>query len=290
MIGKKKKEIQNNECTPIFPIYLDTLRIKDTIAIICDGTARLSLVTKDVTNQMGRETKIKVSGNLYKVSGEGGNTNKTGTTNHHSEQYEKEHTDASLFYKLLQEFKTNNRIKTIEKKEDIVNSKEGDVVLFEGNIYGNEIRSMFNKLIASIEFFSVFDKSGKLKEYNEQLNDINNRISNSTTISDTMNMICKINDENELLLVLDTKNLIGDTGVELAHGKFKILGVVYEKINEGEVISLARDSMLGMLKDKEINEFYKKLNEEIDNKLNIPQVKNELIGPTLGVLPIGIYL
>lgn len=290
MFEKKKKEELKNSCTPIFPIYLDTMRIKDTLAIVNDGITNIYSVTKDTTNQSEKEKGIKGSGDLYKVALDVGFSKNSAITNKHSEQYERVHTDTSLFYKVLQEFKENNRIRDIKNRDDIVNSKEGDIVLIEGNIYGNEMIDLFNKICAAIETFSIFDQTGNAQQVNEQLKGIEKIFSTSNKISNTINMICKLDDSNEVLLLLDTKYLIGDTGIELAHGKFKILGIVYEKINEDTSINLARDSIMGLFKEEEIKSLYDSMNGEIGNKLNVPTIKTEVKGPTLGILPIGIYL
>lgn len=290
MFKKKQKEIVEEKYTPIFPIYLDTMRIKDTLAIVNNGITNIYTVTKDTTNESENGIGIKGSGDLYKVSLEGTFNKNQAITNRHSEHFERVHTDTSLFYKVLEEFKRNNRIKDIKNKEDINNAIEGDIVLLEGNIYGNEMIELYNKIAAAVETFVVFDTSGKLKEASEQIKSLEMLLSTSNKITNTINMVCKLSDGNELLLLLDTKYLIGDTGIELAHGKFKVLGVVYEKISEEETINLARDSMIGLFKEKEIQSLYGGLNNQIGNKLNIPNIKTEIKGPTLGILPIGIYL
>ena len=290
MFKRKKKEELKNNYTPIFPIYLDTMRIKDTLAIINDGITNIYSVTKNTTNQYENNKGIKGSGDLYKVTLGVGVSKNSAVTNKHSEQYERVHTDTSLFYKVIQEFRENNIIKDIKNGTDVLNSKEGDIVLIEGNIYGNEIIDLFNKIYAAIETFSIFDKTKNVQKVKEQIKSIEKILSTSNKISNTVNMICNINNENEVLLLLDTKYLIGDTGVELAHGKFKILGIVYEKIDENISINLARDSIMGLFKEEELVLLYNKLNKEIGNKLNVPVIKTEIKGPTLGILPIGIYL
>lgn len=289
MFKKNKKRIEE-KCIPIFPIYLDTMRIKDTLAIVNDGITNIYSVTKDTTNQSDKEKGIRGSGDLYKVALNVGISKNTAITNKQSEQFERVHTDTSLFYKVLEEFKKNNRIKIIEKQEDIVNSREGDIVLVEGNVYGNEMMDLFNKISTAIETFAIFDQTGNLQQVSGQIKGIEELLATNNKISNTVNMICKLDDNNELLLLLDTKYLIGDTGIELAHGKFKVLGVVYERINEGEFINLARDSMMGLFKEEELQSIYDSLNEGIGNKLNVPKIKIQINGPTLGILPIGIYL
>lgn len=290
MFKRKKKEELKNNYTPIFPIYLDTMRIKDTLAIINDGITNIYSVTKNTTNQYENNKGIKGSGDLYKVTLDVDTSKKSAITNKHSEQYERVHTDTSLFYKVLQEFRENNRIKNIKNRADILNSKEGDIVLLEGNIYGNEMIDLFNKISAAVEIFSVFDETGNAQQVNEQIKIIEKIISTSNKISNTINMICKVSNENEVLMLLDTKYLIGDTGAELVHGKFKVLGIVYEKIDQDSSINLIRDSIMGLFKEEEVVSLYNKLNNEIGNKLNVSEIKTEVKGPTLGILPIGIYL
>ena len=68
MSKRKQKESQEVKYTPIFPIYLDTMRIKDTLAIVNNGITNIYTVTKDTTNESGSGIGIKGSGDLYKVS------------------------------------------------------------------------------------------------------------------------------------------------------------------------------------------------------------------------------
>lgn len=290
MFKKKKMDNVEEKRTLIFPIYLDTMRIKDTLAIINDGITNIYSVTKDTTNETEKEKGVKASGDLYKISLDAGVSKNSLSTNKHSEQYERVHTDTSLFYKVLEEFNKNSRIKEIKNKEDLINAIEGDIVLLEGNIYGNEMMDLFIKLSAAIDTFMLFDQTGNLQQVSEQIKGVETLMTSNNKISNTINMICRLDDDNELLLLLDTKYLIGDTGIELAHGKFKVLGIVYEKINEGRYINLSRDSMLGLFKEEEVQSICDSLNKSIGNKLNVPEIKTQIDGPTLGILPIGIYL
>lgn len=47
---KKKEKEKEEKVKPIFPIYLNTMRIKDTIAILEDGITSMRSVTKDIIN------------------------------------------------------------------------------------------------------------------------------------------------------------------------------------------------------------------------------------------------
>ncbi|MDD2505321.1 MAG: hypothetical protein PHF21_03505 [Bacilli bacterium] len=287
LFKKTKIEVQTKL---IFPIYLDTMRIKDTLAILNNGITSMYSVTKDITNQLENQKGIKASGDLYKVE-LGTNIQKSNSyTDKQSEQYERIHTDTSLFHMILKEFNQSNRIKNICNETDIINSNEGDIVLIEGNIFGNELGNTFAKIRLGIEAYSKFDKSGQSQKVVKQLNMVEDMMKNKDVFTNSLNMICKIADEKEILLLLDQKYLIGDTGIELAHGKFKVLGIVYEKIHATNTINLNRDTLFGIFDEETVNTIYKSINEDLGKKLNIPEARRSISGPTLGILPIAIYL
>lgn len=281
-------ESENIKIKPIFPVYLDTMRIKDTIAMLENGISSISSITKDITNEVGKGSGANVGASLYKIElGLNTNIQKT-SVNKSNESYEKIHTDASLFYKLLEEFKISERIKEIKNKSDVVIVSEGDIVLFEGKFSGNEIEALLNKIFLLIETMRVFGKVND--EIMSQMKSIENILKNDERISTAGNMICELDDGTELLTMIEQKNLVNQSGNELARGKYKVLGIVFEKINEDDEFSLTRDTMLEIFKPEDIKKLYAGFNENLKGILNIPEIRKNIKGPSFGVIPIGIYL
>lgn len=110
-------------------------------------------------------------------------------------------------------------------------------------------------------------------------------------ITDIGNMICQLDDGTDLIVVIENKYLLNDSGVELVRGKYKILGIVYEKVFEEQNVNLTRDSMLGLFQFEDVQKIYEGLNNAFTSaKLETPQVRTSISGPSVGIMPIDIYL
>lgn len=290
MLFKKKKNDRIEKIIPIFPIYLNTMRIKDTIAILEDGISSMRSVTNDIVNQKGDNISSNVGGSLYSINVALDTEIKHNNISKHNEHFEKIHTDASLFYKILMEFINNNRIKSIKCKENLRDISEGQIVLCEGKMSGNELEATFNKFYVFAESMAAIGNK-EARALLKQLSGIEKILVSDEKITDTSNMICKLDDGTDLIVVVEDKYLLDNSGVELIRGKYKILGIVYEKVIVGHSINLARDGMLGLFKLEDIEKLYVTINNTFSSvKLNIPQVKTSITGPSVGILPIGIYL
>lgn len=284
--GKEKEE----KSKPIFPIYLNTMRIKDTIAILEDGISSMHSVTNDIINQKSDNVSSKAEGSLYSINVGLDTEIRNDNISKHNEHFEKIHTDASLFYKILMEFIHNNRIKCIKCKEDLDNVNEGQIVLCEGKMSGNEIEAVFNKFYIFVDAVSAMGNKNA-KTIKQQLSGIEKVLTQDDKITDIGNMICQLDDGTDLIIVVENKYLLNDSGVELVRGKYKVLGIVYEKVSEEQTVNLTRDSMLGLFQFEDVQKMYEDLNNAFTSaKLDIPQVKTSINGPSVGIIPIGIYL
>lgn len=287
---KKKEKEKEEKVKPIFPIYLNTMRIKDTIAILEDGITSMRSVTKDIINQKSDNVSSKGEGSLYSIN-VGLNTEiKNDNVSKHNEHFEKIHTDASLFYKILMEFAHNKRIKSIKCKEDLKDINEGQIVSCEGKISGNEIEAVFNKFYIFVDAMSAMGNK-EARAAKQQLSGMEKVLTQDDKITDIGNMICQLDDGTDLIVVIENKYLLNDSGVELVRGKYKILGIVYEKVFEEQTVNLTRDSMLGLFQFEDVQKIYEGLNNAFASaKLEIPQVRTSISGPSVGIMPIGIYL
>ncbi len=290
MLLKKKTKETGERTTPIFPIYLNTMRIKDTIAILEDGISSMRSVTNEIVSEKDNSVGSKVEGSLYKIALEIGNEIKSGNINKHNEHFDKIHTDASLFNKILVEFIANKRIKNINCKEDLENVNEGQIVLCEGRIHGNELETVFNQFYVFAETMGAMGNK-EAKEILKQLSGIEKILVKDERITDISNMLCKLEDGTNLITVVENKYLLNESGVELIRGKYKILGIVYEKIPKGCIVNLARDGILGLFKFEDIEKMYATINNAfLSARLDMPQVRTSIEGPSIGILPLGIYL
>lgn len=188
------------------------------------------------------------------------------------------------------EFAHNKRIKSIKCKEDLKAINEGQIVSCEGKISGNEIEAVFNKFYIFVDAMSAMGNK-EARAAKQQLSGMEKVLTQDDKITDIGNMICQLDDGTDLIVVIENKYLLNDSGVELVRGKYKILGIVYEKVFEEQTVNLTRDSMLGLFQFEDVQKIYEGLNNAFASaKLEIPQVRTSISGLSVGIMPIGIYL
>ena len=284
----KKSESINSEL--IFPIYIDTRRVKDSISIMEEGFHKTSSISEEGSKETGRTIETNAGGNVKFLSLFGGFKNERTQANKNNRSYENEYTDAYLFYKVLNELLFSKKVKRIENSEDFESIKEGDIVLCEGQIYGNEMESFFNKILLMLEALSAMGQCS-VDKIKDQLLAIKTILRNSDEVTDTCNMVLKLGDGTELMVTMQNKYLIDESGVELVRGKYKLLGVVFEKYERGQKVNLARDSLMSLFDSVDINKVYGEFKKcLIKINQDIPEPKTEIKGPSLGIMPIGVYL
>ena len=78
---------------------------------------------------------------------------------------------------------------------------------------------------------------------------------------------------------------------ELTDGNYKILGKITKICEEGDSISLLRNTAFSKLKLDKMKEFQDIFQDESLSKIVDPSdIKTEIKGPTLMVIPIAIYI
>ena len=87
----------------IFPIYIDTRRVKDSISIMEEGFHKTSSISEEGSKETGRTIETTADGNTKFLSVFGGFKKEKTQANKNNQSYENEYTDAYLFYKVLNE-------------------------------------------------------------------------------------------------------------------------------------------------------------------------------------------
>lgn len=78
---------------------------------------------------------------------------------------------------------------------------------------------------------------------------------------------------------------------ELTDGNYKILGKITKMCEDGDSISLLRNMTFSKLKIDKMKEFQDIFKDESLSKIvDLRDIKTEIKGPTLMVIPIAIYI
>lgn len=294
----------------IYPIYLDSDSIIDLIAIIEDGFSSVSTVISE-TNQ---NTEARVNGLLTSSSNilshllnitftAGGNLEKK-NQNKKSQEYQKAHTLTSLFIKLKKFFREK---KLINNGLSLKELKPGDFIEIEGVLNLNSNYEAIEKIEQSIQFMRTLELTSPPTSNKNNKNKNQNTKSQSSEIKQLETFLKELQNANstDLLIVSHGVTYIINTNSKYldlekfqnySRGRFKVFGKISQVINSNsEAISLMGNNIFKVFSNTKIEEFFKNINKNINEKvnlenLNFPEFKFEIKGPAVKIIPYAIYL
>lgn len=204
---------------------------------------------------------------------------------------EKTHTTVSLFQKLKSSLEENQYI-----KQDTDELMEGDFVELQGTLKPNPVIDLlgnFKELMALVNVFSDNkgnkSKSRKVMEsqtFNKQID----ALIGGLQVNGKKDIICKT-DNMEIVIPTDENYFLNRNMSELTDGNYKILGKITKICEDGDSISLLRNTAFSKLKLDKMKEFQDIFRDESLSKIVDPSdIKTEIKGPTLMVIPIAIYI
>ncbi len=318
MFGKLKKYLENRRNKvkdniekgiveykeSIVPFYLNQRIVYDTLAIINDGFTELYNVSNANSNNNSLEgivsAKLDTSGNpLTLMSTSIGSELRRNKSigNENKEEFKKVHTPTSLFSEVYRYLNKYKMIRKIEEAQDIYNLQCGDFIEFHTKLSINTTEEMFRKMkkMCNIgEIFTSFGDEGKeLINAIQIFKNMGQKIEKLLEFLDIQNerikyFVGSIKGKN-IAIKIDKNNIIDADYDQINNGDFKIIGKVLEIVEEGENISLNRESVLGLIKDEglqPIKEAFKTLGDTIFDTQN--EIVDTIAGKTIIVIPIVI--
>lgn len=275
------------------PIYLNTKIVFDMLATIEDGFSEVKNVqtSNSKSKEEAANAEIGIS-NVFSLLQVGFTGNRKRTNN--DEQVtteEKTHTTVSLFQKLKTALEENKFIK--KDTDDLV---EGDFIELQGILKPNPLIDMlenFNEIVALSSVFN--DSKGNKSKSRKILEDqtFNRQIValiNGLRGNGKRDIICKT-DNMEIVIPTDENYFLNKSMSELTDGNYKILGKITKISKSGETISLLRNTAFSKFKLDKLKEFQELFQDPSLNKIIDPKdIKTEIEGPTLMIIPIAIYI
>ncbi|MGN0105431.1 DUF6414 family protein [Methanobrevibacter ruminantium] len=289
------------------PIYLDTNLLLDLLASIDDG---FSIVSEITTNNVENENTAKKGGiglptqllNLgFNFSKENGSNTENSST---EKRY---HTYGSMMNKVINHLSHNNLIKHFNEDEwddlDLYSFVE-----VRGQFIPNPTSDYFKKIYTLLEFandLSSFDvnqnnntnnnnnKPKKKKSQGNKNKEIENILEGIKSVSDyfekedSQKYIIETDFNGYCILNLFNEYIRDHSGLELPYGNFKVLGKIIRKNEEDEKFSLLEDTPY------ELNDDLLKMITVGFNSLegfNLPEIRTELEGKGIQVIPIAVYV
>lgn len=173
---------------------------------------------------------------------------------------------------------------------------EGYFVELQGTLKPNPVIDLFVNLKEIIALSNVFNdhkgnksKSQKIME-NQTFNKQMDALISGLQMNGKKDIICRT-DNMEIVIPTDENYFLNKNMSELTDGNYKILGKITKICEYGDSISLLRNTAFSKLKLDKMKEFQDIFQDESLSKIVDPRdIKIEIKGPTLMVIPIAIYI
>lgn len=284
----------------VFPVttYLNQNVVFDLLAVIEDGFTQVTNL--NISNTSGKttngsldgegsfglygiKTKIKAAMGIEKTSSEEKSSNE-----------EKVHTPTSLFAKLLSFLEQNHLIKDIEVENDLNSLSPGSFVRFNSKLEKNPLISLLESIeqimVLAMNFQPV-KKGGKKDDNQEILKQIKS-MKNSLIENENMDLICTINDNEDLKGVLPVylNYFIHKNTNEIIDGNYTVFGKVVKIVTEeGDEINLFRNTAFKLFQQTALDRLFESMNTGLDKQLELPPIVSRVSKPSILIIPIAIY-
>ena len=209
---------------------------------------------------------------------------------------ERVHTPASLFFQLRNILINKGYLRESVGEEF---PKAGDFVEFEGYLKRNPIVETIDSLAEVVNMAEVFAEKPQLQKGKSNQISENKKIRQQMTMfSDALKAGNTIDLTSKSLKAGYTAVVTVETGFlndplmsDLVDGQFKVIGKVIRSVGDSsESISLLRKTALSKMPSTLMLEVFGHLSAlGSEQGFGIPELKMEIAGPAIQVLPIAIY-
>lgn len=287
----------------MIPVYINEKIVLDMLAIIEDGFSTVSQVSysdhKENSNaqkiEAGVSTSASILSKLLKIDlkGELSHSGNCGETENTTK--EKVHTNVSLLSK-FRAFLTDANI--LKSGFDISNMKIGDFIEVEGELQKNPLINCMDIFVDMLRMADIFAEKPQLnaktqaKAQKQQQDETLKKIKSFASElkhSGTVDFILS-DSAGTVVLSAQEQYLSNDNISEILGGHFKVLGkVIAICADKTESIDLLRKTTLSILPHDLLADMFLCLQNEDMKQYNLPELKTEISGPAVIVIPVAIY-
>ena len=285
------------------PVYINEKIVLDMLAIIEDGFSTVSQVSyfdhKENSNAQKIEAEVSTSASILSkllkidLKGELSHSGNCGETENTTK--EKVHTNVSLLSK-FRAFLTDANI--LKSGFDISNMKIGDFIEVEGELQKNPLINCMDIFVDMLRMADIFAEKPQLnaktqaKAQKQQQDETMKKIKSFASElkhSGTVDFILS-DSAGTVVLSAQEQYLSNDNISEILGGHFKVLGKVIAICAEKtESIDLLRKTTLSILPHDLLADMFSYLQNEDMKQYNLPELKTEISGPAVIVIPVAIY-
>jgi chromosome condensin MukBEF MukE localization factor len=214
---------------------------------------------------------------------------------------EKIHTPTSLFSKLLDYLYEKKLIKDINKDADFDNNIIGQFVHYTGTLERNPIIVFIESFEKIINIYNIFQpnsqnpgkKGSNIKDPNKIIFEQIKSLSESLKSGNIIDIICKLDNTNiETVLQTNVDYFNNRSMNELIDGKFNIVGKVIKatKSTTDDKINLLRNTSPSMINTELLSTLFLQTEEIKNSGIILPELKTEIGGSSMLIIPIAIYV
>ena len=285
------------------PVYINEKIVLDMLAIIEDGFSTVSQVSynehKENSNVQKLESGVSTSANILSkllkldLKGEVSHSGNSGENT--SVAKEKVHTNVSLLSR-FRTFLVNEKI--LKSGFDTANIKIGDFIEVEGELQKNPLINYLDIFLDLFRMVDIFTEKPQLgsktqtKAQKQQENEIVTQIksfADELKHSGTIDFILS-DDVGTVVLSAQEQYLSNDNISEILGGHFKVLGKVIAICkDETENVDLLRKTTLSIFPIDQITEIFSGFQNSGIKQFNLPELKTQIPGPAVIVIPVAIY-
>lgn len=287
----------------LVPVYINEKIVLDMLAIIEDGFSTVSQVSytehKENNNAQKLETGVSTSATilskLLKIDLKGELSHSGNSGENESIAKEKVHTNVSLLSK-FRTFLTEEKI--LKSGFDVANMEIGDFIEVGGELQKNPLinyMDIFLDLLRMADIFAEKPQVGgktQAKAQKQKENEIVNQIksfADELKHSGTIDFILS-DSASTVVLSVQEQYLSNDNISEILGGHFKVLGKVIAICkDETESIDLLRKTTLSILPIDTLSKMFCGFQNEDIKKFKLPELKTQISGPAVIVIPVAIY-
>ena len=285
------------------PVYINEKIVLDMLAIIEDGFSTVSKVSynehKENSNVQKLESGVSTSANilskLLKIDLKGEVSHSGNSGENTSVAKEKVHTNVSLLSR-FRTFLVNEKI--LKSGFDTANIKIGDFIEVEGELQKNPLINYLDIFLDLFRMVDIFTEKPQLgsktqtKAQKQQENEIVTQIksfADELKHSGTIDFILS-DDVGTVVLSAQEQYLSNDNISEILGGHFKVLGKVIAICkDETENVDLLRKTTLSIFPIDQITEIFSGFQNSGIKQFNLPELKTQIPGPAVIVIPVAIY-
>lgn len=287
----------------MIPVYINEKIVLDMLAIIEDGFSTVSQVSysdhKENSNAQKIEAEVSTSASILSkllkidLKGELSHSGNCGETENTTK--EKVHTNVSLLSK-FRAFLTDANI--LKSGFDISNMKIGDFIEVEGELQKNPLINCMDIFVDVLRMADIFAEKPQLnaktqaKAQKQQQDETMKKIKSFASElkhSGTVDFILS-DSAGTVVLSAQEQYLSNDNISEIPGGHFKVLGkVIAICADKTESIDLLRKTTLSILPHDLLADMFLCLQNEDMKQYNLPELKTEISGPAVIVIPVAIY-